>query len=338
MRRGWKIALGALAALALVLTLNTVALESQSKDAEVTEDGAEILRLQGGDLQVLDRGPRDGRPIVLLHCFTCSIQWWDELIPLLDREHRVIAVDLLGHGGSEKPTDGYSIENQAQLVAQVLAQLRVEGATVVGHSLGGTVAVALAEQSRELVDRLVIIDQAPDNDFEDGLGLLAEASFVPVLGEALWRIKMDWTIREGLEEAFAPGFDVPDEFVGDLRRMTYEAYDQAPGAEDDYSEETPLDERVRRSFVPLLAIFGSDDQIYDARESLRAYTNVPGAQTELVEGAGHSPNVEAPGETARLILGFAPGAVPSRTVKADRNRASGRGRERPRSRASSEAR
>jgi pimeloyl-ACP methyl ester carboxylesterase len=310
MRRGWKIALGALAALALVLTLNTVALDNQSEDAEVTVDGAEILRVQGGDLQVLDQGPRDGPPIVLLHCFTCSIRWWDELIPLFDRDHRVVAIDLLGHGGSEKPTGGYSIENQAQLVAQVLAQLGVEGATVVGHSLGGTVAVALAEQSRELVDRLVIIGQAPDNAYGDGLGLLAQATFVPVLGEALWRIKVDWTIRKGLEEAFAPGFDVPDQFIDELRRMTYVAYDHTPGAEDDYSEETPLDERMRQSFVPLLAIFGSEDQIYDARESLGAYADVPGARTELVEGAGHSPNVEAPRETARIILGFAPRGAP----------------------------
>jgi pimeloyl-ACP methyl ester carboxylesterase len=310
MRRGWKIALSALAALALVLTLNTVALDNQSKDAEVTVDGAEILRVQGGDLQVLDQGPRDGPPIVLLHCFTCSIRWWDELIPLLDRDHRVVAIDLLGHGGSEKPTGGYSIENQAQLVAQVMAQLGVEGATVVGHSLGGTVAVALAEQSRELVDRLVIIDQAPDNDYGDGLGLLAQATFVPVLGEALWRIKMDWTIRKGLEDFFAPGFDVPDQFIDELRRMTYRAYDHAPGAEDDYSEETPLDERVRQSFVPLLAIFGSEDQIYDARESLGAYAEVPGARTEQVGGAGHSPNVEAPQETARIILGFARRGAP----------------------------
>jgi pimeloyl-ACP methyl ester carboxylesterase len=338
MRRGWKIAAGALAALAILLALNTIALDNQSEGAEVTVEGAEILRLQGGELQVLEEGPRDATPIVLLHCFTCSIGWWDELIPLLGGDHRVIAIDLLGHGGSEKPTDGYSIENQAQLVAQVLARLGVEGATVVGHSLGGTIAVSLAERSRELVDRLVIVDQAPDNDYGDGLDLLAQATFVPVLGEALWRIKMDWTIRQGLEQAFAPGFDVPDEFVEDLRRMNYAAYDHSAGAEDDYSEETPLDERVRASFVPLLAIFGSEDQIYDARESLAAYAEVQGAHAELIEGAGHSPNVEAPQETARLILDFLPAAAPSRTAKADRSRPSRRGSERPRSRESSEDR
>jgi pimeloyl-ACP methyl ester carboxylesterase len=129
----------------------------------------------------------------------------------------------------------------------------------------------------------------------------------------------------------------PDEFVDDLRRMNYEAYDQSPGAEDDYSEEQPLDQRARATFVPLLAIFGAEDQIYDARESLGAYAGVPGAQTELIEGAGHSPNVEAPAETARLILAFSAPA-PSRPARADRSRSSRRGNERPRSPSSSEDR
>ena len=79
-------------------------------------------------------------------------------MPLLDREHRVVAVDLLGHGGSEKPDSGYSIPNQADLVAEALERLGVRHAEVVGHSLGGGVATALAERSPELVETVVIID------------------------------------------------------------------------------------------------------------------------------------------------------------------------------------
>ena len=104
--------------------------------------------MPGGDLQVVDRGPRDGSPIVLIHCFTCAIDWWDGMMPLLDRDHRVIAVDLLGHGGSEKPSSGYSVPNQADVVAQALGRLGVRNAEVVGHSLGGAVAVALARAAR----------------------------------------------------------------------------------------------------------------------------------------------------------------------------------------------
>jgi pimeloyl-ACP methyl ester carboxylesterase len=306
MGRRWKIAIGVLVALAVLLGVNTVIVDHQAKGASVTEPGGRILDLPGGELQVVEHGPRSGSPVVLLHCFTCAINWWEGMMPLLDRGHRVIALDLLGFGGSSKPTSGYSIEDQAAVVAQALARLRVRNATVVGHSLGGTVATALAEQSPRLVGRLVIIDQAPDDSYEsDGLPFTAEMTFTPVVGQALWRVTPDFAIREGLGVAFAPGFDVPDRFVTDFRRMNYAAYDQSPSAESDYSDAVPLDRRIERTGKPLLAIFGAEDQIYDSRKALAAYAAVPGARTRLVPGAGHSPNVEAPARTASLVLGFA---------------------------------
>jgi len=227
------------------------------------------------------------------------------LTPLLERGgHRVVAIDLLGHGGSEKPRSGYSMENQAQLVAQVLNGLGVEGATVVGHSMGGNVAVALADQSSELVDRLVIVDQAPDDTYEDE-ELLAKLAFTPVIGEAFKRLAPDFAIRDGLGQAFAPGYDVPDQFVDDFKRMTYSSFDSSNSEAASYTDDRPLDERIRSTFVPLLVIFGEEDQFYDVRESLSAYADVPGARTVMVEGSGHSPNVEKPAQTATLILHFA---------------------------------
>jgi pimeloyl-ACP methyl ester carboxylesterase len=302
MRRGWKIAIGVAVALAVLLAVNTMVTNQETKSAEVTVDGGEILALGGGDVQVLDVGPRAAPPIVLIHCYTCAIDWWEEMIPLLERRHRVVAIDLLGHGGSEKPRSGYAIEEQGALVAEGLSRLGVSGATVVGHSLGGSVATAVAEQSPELVSRIVIVDQAPDDSYGD-VGFLAKLGYVPVLGQAIWRVVPDAAVEEGLSEAFAPEFDVPDEFVEDYRRMTFNSYNES--AEDEYRDERPLDERLRAVGVPLLVIFGSEEQIYDAREALRAFADVPGAETELIEGAGHSPNVERPGQTARLVLEFA---------------------------------
>jgi len=308
MRRWVKILIAAVAALLALLVLNAVAVDHQTKGAEVTVRGAALVHLPGGDLQVLDVGADTAAarrsPIVLLHCYTCSINWWEKLIPLLRRDHRVIAIDLLGHGGSEKPGGGYSISNQARLVAQVLGRLDVRKATVVGHSLGGAVAVALADQSPGLVGRLVVVDSEPDTSY-GGLDLLARAEYVPLLGEALWRIKPSWAIRKALGQAFAPGYDVPDQFVDDVKRMTYTAYDDSYDAFNSYVDDAPLDQRLRRLGLPLLAIFGAEDQIIDAKRALGAYAKVPGAQTALIQGAGHSPNVERPVQTASLIERFA---------------------------------
>jgi pimeloyl-ACP methyl ester carboxylesterase len=319
MRRGWKILIGVVVVLVVLLGLNVLSVDHETKSASVTEAGGRILKLPDGELEVVEHGPRKASPIVLIHCFTCAINWWDKMIPLLDRDHRVVAVDLLGHGGSEKPASGYSVENQADLVAEALGQLGVTDAEVVGHSLGGPVTIALAEQSPQLVDRMMLIDSIPDTSYGD-VGFIGELPFKPVIGEALWRIKPDFSIRNGLEVAFAPGFSVPDAFVEDVKRMTYSAYTGSHDAFDEYTGEESLPDRAAALHKPLLAIMGAEEQIAsDPRESLAAYRDaVPGAETKLIAGAGHSPEVEKPAETAGLVLRFGHPRNPAKpTVKLD---------------------
>jgi pimeloyl-ACP methyl ester carboxylesterase len=306
MRRGWKILIGVGVALVVLLVLNTVIVDHETKSASVTEPGGRLLELPGGELEVVEKGPRDASPIVLIHCFSCAINWWNRMTPMLARDHRVIAVDLLGHGGSEKPTSGYTIPNQADLVAQALARLGVRDAVVAGHSLGGSVAVGLAERSPQLVKKVMIIDTPPDHS-GSSLGLVAKLGFAPVIGEFFWRVKPDFAVKKGLEVAFAPGFDVPDEFVEDVDRMTYSSYHDSPEGSDDYAKEEPLDERMKETGKPLLVIMGAEEQIVDepAKRLAEYRQTYPGTETKLIAGSGHSPNVEKPAETAALLLGFA---------------------------------
>lgn len=305
MGRGAKIALGVLAALVVLLLVNTLVVDSKTQSAEITEPGGRIFDLPAGEAQVVDSGPRDGDPIVLIHCFSCAMNWWDGMRPALERGHRVVSIDLLGHGGSEKPGSGYNPPNQAKLVAQALQRLGVSEAEVVGHSLGGAVTVALAEQSPELVDRAVIIDMPPDNSYGD-LGFIAGLAFQPVLGEFLWQIKPDFSVEEGLSVAFAPDFEVPDAFVEDVKRMTYSSYDESPSGVDDFLDEQSLDRRMGATGVPLMVLMGAEEQIVEnPQRALDQYAaGAPGTKTVLIKGAGHSPNVEKPAETAALVLGF----------------------------------
>jgi pimeloyl-ACP methyl ester carboxylesterase len=309
-KRRWKVLIGVVIALAALLTVNTIVTDNETKSAAVTIDGGRIVQLTGGEVQVYAQGPKRGQPIVLLHCYTCSLHWWDALAPILARTHPVIRIDLLGFGGSEKPSSGYSIPTEAQLVAEALNRLGVQGAIVVGHSLGFSVATELAAQSSELVDRAVDIDQAPDSSF-GGQPLLTKLGYVPVIGQASWRLAPDFLVRDTIEDAaFAPGYDVPsgfgDQIVRDFRAMTYTSYKEMHDAEDDYTDQEPLDQRIRDAAVPLLVIFGTEDQVWDdPTAAANAYRDVPGAEIAMVKGAGHSPNVEQPAETAHLIEEFA---------------------------------
>jgi pimeloyl-ACP methyl ester carboxylesterase len=224
------------------------------------------------------------------------------MIPALARDHHVITFDLLGHGGSEKPREGYGMEEQARRVSAALDRLGVRRATIIGHSMGGLVGTALLELRRPLVASFVILDSGPDTS-DSKLPLTARLGFVPVLGEAINRVVPDVMIRRGLESAFADGFDVPDRFVEDFKEMTYTAYDDSRSASNDYRDEDGLDERLADERVPLLVIFGSQDDIAEPK-SAQKYRVVPGARIVILDGVGHSPHVEKPAETARLVLNF----------------------------------
>jgi pimeloyl-ACP methyl ester carboxylesterase len=127
-------------------------------DAEVTESPA--LPLDDGGIHVCQDGPHDAPALLLIHGSASSPRSWDALVPLLTGSHRVIRIDLLGHGRSAKPADrSYALPDQARRVGAALDRLGVEQAVVVGHSSGGAVATALAEQRPDLVTALAFINE-----------------------------------------------------------------------------------------------------------------------------------------------------------------------------------
>ena len=198
----------------------------------------------------------------------------------------MIAVDLLGHGGSEKPDSGYSIPDQANLVAQALSRLGVRARPSSATRSAAASRSHSPNSYRSWSNRLVIMDSRPHPKKKSGLGTLAKLPFVPVIGPALWRIKPDFSIRKGLEVAFAPGFDVPDRFVEDVRRMTYTSYKESREALDDYTSEESLADRIAATSKPLLVLMGAEEQIIaDPQATIAAYQQaVPNAFGTLIAG------------------------------------------------------
>lgn len=121
--------------------------------------------LDDGDIHVCQDGPHDSPALLLIHGSASSTRSWNPMVPLLTGAHRVIRIDLLGHGRSAKPADGsYAIADQARRAGVALDRLGVEHAVVVGHSSGGVVATALAEQRPDLVTALALVNTGPSLD------------------------------------------------------------------------------------------------------------------------------------------------------------------------------
>jgi pimeloyl-ACP methyl ester carboxylesterase len=296
--RWWHIALPIVALVAGLLTIDTVIVSDETRPAHA--DIGRIIRVLGHSLQVREDGPRSAPAIVLIHRFAGSIHEWDEIVPELAKTHRVIRTDLLGHGGSEKPSSGYSIEGQAHLIAAVLDELGVRNALVVGHSMGGDVAIALATARRDLARRLVVIDANPEWRFFT-LPSSVGRTLWPVIGQLQWQLAPDSMVSKSVQREFAPGFPVPEHSVRDVRRMTYTSYTDSLDDFHRFLDAMPLSERAARLRMPILVLWGDEDQLVKPT-ALNDYRGVPGAHIVMVAGAGHSAMIERPTETARIVL------------------------------------
>lgn len=302
MRRRLTIALLVLAGLAALLAVNAWLLGRETRAAQA--DGGRIVRLPGGDLHVVDQGPRGGgrAPVVLLHGATGSVRWWAAQARALRGERRVVRLDGLGNGGSEKPRDGYDIAEQADLVAAALRRLGVREAVVGGYSAGGAIATALATRHPPLVRALIVVDSAPERRFfEYTLG--NRIAMAPLAGEAIRRVAPRSFVRRGFEQAFAPGYDVPEWAVDDYYDTTMTSYRRPRQAQLDYLDERPLTERLQGTGLPLLVLFGDRDQLVNP-DAASAWRGVRRARVEIVRGAGHTPIVERPERSTRLIEDF----------------------------------
>lgn len=301
-RRRRIIALSILLTVVGLLLANAVVVSRQ--DAEAT--GSSILALDGGNIHVHENGPSDGTALVLIHGLAGSTRWWDPLVPMLARSHRLIRIDLLGHGRSAKPAGGgYEIPEQGRRVGEALDRLDVKHATVVGHSTGGMVATALAEQRRDLVTSLALIDSGPRADAFISNGHVGRLLFVPVAGQMLWRFRTDTMVRQGLDTAFSRrGYKIPQQLVNDVRSTTYHALTSTSRGADDYLKQRALPDRLTGLGKPLLVIFGKEDQRWRSSVAAAEYRAVPGARVELLSGVGHSPMLEDPPRTAAPLLAF----------------------------------
>jgi len=262
-----------------------------------------MLAVMSGDTHVVQDG-RPGAPaLLLIQNAAAPIALWDPVVPSLAGTYRVIRADLLGRGRSS-PATSYDVPAQARRAGAVLDRLGVSRVTVAGHSSGGMVATALAGQRPGQVAALVLINTGPSPDAKIPDPPLARLLNAPLAGRLLWRLKTEATIRNAARTAFTRPVDVPDAFIAHMQGMTYRSFTATMRGYWDYLSQRSIPDRVAALGLPVLVIFGGDDRRWRS-SSAADYRAVPGARVELLPGVGHTPMVEDPQTTAKLLLDFA---------------------------------
>lgn len=294
-----RIALVALVAVVVAALVNAYVVTGVTRAAEAF-GGGYVLELPGPDLNVREYGPPGERAIVLLHGYSASLQWWDEVAPRLARDRRVVAIDLVGHGGSEAPGDPqqFQADGQATAVHDALESLGIRQAVLIGHSMGGSVASALADRYPELVERVVISDTPADGDLVS-MPLLGKMVCWPVLGPAMDRFRQVPAVTaSALQTGFAADYPVPDFAYRSLQRLTYRGVcDSKQGAPASVAD------TLVGLGKPVLVVWGETDVLTPTAPNVTRYA-AAGLSPRIIAGAGHSPMVERPDEFLSAIGEF----------------------------------
>jgi pimeloyl-ACP methyl ester carboxylesterase len=259
----------------------------------------DVEHLQG--MHVVQAGPRQAPPLLLIHGSGASGAFWNPMVPALARPHRVIRIDLPGCGQSP-PAPSYDVTAQADRVAAMLDDLGLAPVAAVGHSSGGYVATVLAEHRPDLVRSLVLISTGPSPDALLPQPLILRVLLAPVLGPLLWDRRSDAMIRKGIGAMAARPVDVPDALVADVRSLPYRTFRTLLRRNGAYIADRSVPERLAAIEAPVLVIFGAADPRWEPSSAHR-YDAVA-TRVELLEGVGHLPMLEAPEATGDLLLGF----------------------------------
>jgi len=283
----------------------------------------ESVSLHGRAVSYAEEG--SGPVLLLIHGMGGSYENWQAVIEPLARHHTVVAPDLPGHGASAPGAGDYSLGALAAGLRDLLLALGYDRATLVGHSLGGGIAMQLAYQFPELAERLVLVSSG-------GLGpevsLILRAAALPgaelfLAATARAGSKAGSTLARGLSAVgLRPTVDVaevargytsladPDRraaFLATLRSVI-----GARGQRVDASDRLYL-----VASMPVLIVWGARDPIVPVHHGERAHEAIAGSRLEIFEGVGHLPQLEAPARFVTVVERFIEESEPAQFSAGD---------------------
>lgn len=301
-------ALGSSALAAGFLLLQRDRLERwETLSCDDCEEGEFFTLADGTRMHYVTRGdPTRGDDIILIHGLMSSTSEWSKNMDALAQEHRVWAIDLIGFGYSSRVVDPvYSLKYLARSVQELMDARGIARAHLVGHSLGGAIALQLAHDSPNRVNRLVLVDPAAYI-----FGLLRPvrlAVHVPLLPRTLgaWFLTNPRVHRTALRNALGdPGRLDAEMLAARVRATRVKGTCDALIAMAASRDAANLPEGLAKIQSPALILWGDRDYVLPLHHGQRLVRDLPNAELVILEGAGHVPNEEFPEVVNRLILDF----------------------------------
>lgn len=244
-------------------------------------------------LSYVHGGPDDGPAVIMLHGTSDSSFSFSRVLPLMPAHLRVIAVDQRGHGNSDHPAFGYSMDAFASDLLALMDALRIDRAIVVGHSMGSFIARSAAERAPDRIARLVLIGSAitPRNAVIRQLLTITESLSDPV-DEGFIRDFQASTMRRPVPPAFF------EQVVADSKKLPARVWRQSIAGLWDYRPQWPIT-------CPTTILGGELDAVFSADEQAELFVSTERSTLHLEPGVGHALHWEAPEKFIALAF---PGA------------------------------
>jgi len=265
----------------------------------VTVNGCNIRYIVGGS----------GPAVLLIHGIGEFLEaWWQNIGPL-SKHYQVYAMDLPGHGLSDKPSVDYDINFAIEFASGFEQALGIGCASLIGHSLGGMIAMTFAIKFPEKVDKLVLVDSG---GLTDKVPLLYRLCCLPLLGELV----IMPTIKPFVKHRMKKAFYNPDLVTEEMVDKDYQ-FMKMPGAKramlsmvrNGVSLKGPNDgvvilDKLHQIKSPTLLIHGAQDKVIPVEQALNACKSIPNARLKVIEECGHCPYIEKASEFNEAVIEF----------------------------------
>ena len=267
----------------------------------------EFLDLRGARIYYYAAGTRGaGEPVIFVHGFPTSSHLWKDVVPLMPAGHRIVVVDLLGYGRSDRPNGrDLSLRGHADRLLEVMDVLGINYACVVGHDLGGGVAQTLAIRSPARVSRLCLVDTVafdawPVREVKLARAMLPLTRHLP----PTWLLSM---LRTDLARGYAEtdhGARSIDQYV-----LPFSSADGRDAFMEhllalDSADTTALTPRLKDIVSPTAIVWGAHDPFLPTDVARRLHEQIPGSTLDILPDARHFLPEDAPEKVAGVVAGL----------------------------------
>jgi len=264
----------------------------QGKESTPTAD--KFAMVYGAKIHYVETGT--GAPLILVHGLADDATIWDSVIPALSARFRVIALDQIGFGHSDKPLLNYRVSTFVDFLDGFLTELKIERASLVGNSFGGWVAAAFALVHPGRIERLVLSDAA---------GYAALAKTMDPRAVSALRLASREDIRYLGPLTFHDKRFYQDVDLAFKQRVTAgDGYTVGRLLDSMIRGDDTLDNRLNVINRPTLILWGRDDKLIPLTFGERFHQEITNSRLQIIDNCGHMPQVECPDQFVTAVLQF----------------------------------